>query len=140
VPDPRAPDDAIFGTLGPTLAPDYRVLSVEPRPGQPYQVQAMDLLGTLDQFGLERPVLIGERLGCVAAVLVAAWHPGRIARLVLIDATFAAPSSFDNLEARALRDCPPDWPSLRAAVQCPVVERRWNTEAIDNLKGYLQIP
>lgn len=140
VPDPLSPDDAILSTLGPALAPDYRVISVEPRPGQPYQVQTMDLREILGQFGFERAILIGERLGCVAAVLLAAWHPSRIAGLVLIDATFTVPSSFDSLEARALRDCPPDWPSLRAAVQCPVVEVRWNTEAIDNLKAYLPIP
>jgi pimeloyl-ACP methyl ester carboxylesterase len=100
----------------------------------------MDILGFLDQFGLDKPVLIGERLGCVAALLLTAWHSGRIARLVLIDATFAAESHRDSPEARALRDCPPDWSSIRAAVKCPIVEVRWDTATVDNLKQYLQIP
>ena len=103
-----------------------------------YQVQAMDILGFLDQFGLEKPILVGERLGSVAAVLLAAWHPGRVARLVLIDATYVAQGS--SPEARSLKDCPPDWPSIRGAVQCPIVEVRWDSATVDNLKQYLQIP
>ena len=44
----------------------YRVLSLQPRGASPYQVDAADLLAMLDQFGFRAPVLVGERLGCVA--------------------------------------------------------------------------
>ena len=82
--------------------------------------------------------LIGEGLGCVAALLLAVWHPTRVARLVLIDATYAAQGG--SVEARALRDCPPDWPALRSAVHCPVLEMRWNSAAVEALRAFLQIP
>jgi len=141
VPDPLSPDDVIFDTLGAALAHGYRVVSIEPRPSQPYQVQAMDILGTLDQFGFEKPVLIGERLGCVTALLLAAWHPGRVARLVLIDPTYEAPSAqHDTLEARSLRECAADWPSLRDAVRCPLLELAWTDAAPNNLQTFLRLP
>jgi pimeloyl-ACP methyl ester carboxylesterase len=142
VPDPLSPSDVIVEALAAALAPGYRVLSVEPRSSQPYQVQAIDILGTLDQFGFESPILVGERLGCVAALLVAAWHPGRIARLVLIDPTYDAPLTNGNsIEAQALRDCPPAWSALRSAVQCKVLVVRW-TEAADgkDLQTFLRLP
>jgi pimeloyl-ACP methyl ester carboxylesterase len=138
VPDPLSPGDDVVQGLAAHFAPDYRVVSIQPRGGQPYQVQAMDILATLDQFGFDKPILVGERLGSLAAVLLAAWYPGRVARLVLIDATYTAQGS--SPEARSLSDCPPDWPSIRGAVQCPIVEVRWDSATLDNLKQYLQIP
>jgi pimeloyl-ACP methyl ester carboxylesterase len=142
VPDPLSPSDVVADTLGAALAPGYRVISVDPRRGQPYQVQAADLLAMLVQFGFAAPVLVGDKLGCVAALLVAAWHPGRVGRLVLIDPTYDAPPAHaDSIEARALSDCPPDWPSLRGAVQCAVLVRRWH-DASDahGLEAFLQLP
>jgi len=142
VPDPLSPADLVVDALAWRCAPVYRVLSIEPRTGQPYQVQAADVLGTLDQFGFESPILVGERLGCVAALVLAAWHPGRVARLALIDPTYAAPPAYGSaVEARALRDCPPDWPSLRSAVQCPMLELRWTEAAAEqDLQLFLRLP
>jgi pimeloyl-ACP methyl ester carboxylesterase len=142
VPDPLSPDGAMVETLAATLAADYRVLSVEPRPGRPYQVQAMDILGMLDQFGFESPILVGERLGCAAALLVAAWYAGRVSRLVLIDPSYVAPFGHErSLEVTALRDCPPDVAALRGSLQCPVLEVRWTDRAhAQNLNTFLQIP
>jgi hypothetical protein len=73
-------------------------------------------------------------------LLLAAWHPGRMARLVLIDATFAAQRHLESSEARALRDCPPDWPALRRAVHRPLLDLRWTDTALDTLGTFLQIP
>jgi len=100
----------------------------------------MVILATLNQFGFEKPILVGERLGCAAALVLAAWNPGRIARLVMIDLSDEPRSAQDSLEARALRECPPNWPALRAAVQCPIVEVRWDGATIENLWTHLQIP
>jgi len=138
VPDPHSPREVVADALAAQFAPEYRVLSIDPRHGQPYQIQAMDILATLDQFGFEQPILVGERLGCVAALLLAAWHPTRVERLVLIDATYVAQGN--SLEARSLRDCPPGWTTMRAAVHCPVLEVPWNTMAIEAVRTLLQIP
>lgn len=105
--------------LAEALAPRYRVLSILARPEQPYQVHVVDLLGVLAQFGFERPLLAPEGASCISALLLAAWYPERVGALALID---AQPQSGDGIRARSLRDCPPDWQSIRAAVQCPIVE------------------
>jgi len=120
VPDPLTADDSLVLALAEALAQRYRVLSVTPRGASPYQVDAADLMAVLDQFGFASPVLVGEGLGCVAALLVAAWYVGRVAGLVLIEPTYTVPP-LDCLEARALSDCPPDWTSLRRTVECPVL-------------------
>jgi pimeloyl-ACP methyl ester carboxylesterase len=121
VPDPLSSCFTVAAELAAALAPRYRVLSVTPRGESPYQVDAVDLVGVLRQFGFVSPVLVGERLGCVVALLVGAWYPDRVAALILVDAAYTAPSA-ETIEARALRDCPPDWPRLRQAVRCPVLE------------------
>ncbi|MCA1648349.1 MAG: insulinase family protein [Chloroflexi bacterium] len=142
VPDPRAPSEAVVEALNVAFGPDYRIVSIEPRAGQPYQVQAADLLATLKQFGFPPVVMVSERFGCVAALLLAAWHPGHVQRLLLVDPIYAAPNADDrSVEARALRDCPPDWRSLRAAVHCPVLEADWH-DAPDGqtVRTFLRLP
>jgi pimeloyl-ACP methyl ester carboxylesterase len=134
VPDPLTPADDALEALARAYSPAYRVLSLTPRTASTYQVDAADLLATLDQFGFAQPIVVGERLGCAAALLVAAWHAGRVARLVLIDPTFDAPAS-DSIAARALRDCPPDLAALRRAILCPVLEVR--KQVMDEVSAFL---
>jgi pimeloyl-ACP methyl ester carboxylesterase len=128
VPDPIR-GSPLVETIAASLAPHYRVLSVSPRGGSPFQVDAIDLVGVLSQFGFDAPILLGERLGCVASLIVAAWYPGRMAGLVLIDPTDAAPAQ-PGIEARALRDCPPNWTALRNEVACPVLVARSASPAL----------
>jgi len=139
VPDPLSVSGGagIVESIAAALAWQYRVLSLRPRGASPYQVDALDILATLDQFGFVEPVLVGERLGCVAALLVAAWHVDRVAGLVLIDPTYAPPAS-DGIAARALRECPPDWPALLEAVRCPVLVLGWNADAVAELEVFLK--
>jgi len=120
VPDPLSTDARLVEALAAALAPRYRVLSLELRGASAYQVDAADLLGMLDQFGFVAPVLLAEGLGCVAALLVAAWHAERVGGLVLVNPAYQPPASA-GLAERALRDCPPDWARLRNAIQCPVL-------------------
>jgi pimeloyl-ACP methyl ester carboxylesterase len=120
VPDPFS-SSVLVESLAESLAPGYRILSLSGRGNSPYQVDATDLRDTLRQFGFSAPVLVGERLGCLASLLVAAWYPTEIGGLVLIDPTFDRPAD-ESIEARSLRDCPPDIATLRKAVRCPVLE------------------
>ena len=122
VPDPLSPADSAVDDLAAALAPRYRVLSVSSRGDVPYQVDVVDLVGVLRQFGFRTPVLVGERLGCVTALVAAAWYPERVAGLILVEPAFDPPAS-ESLAARGLRDCPPDPGRLRAAVRCSVLER-----------------
>jgi pimeloyl-ACP methyl ester carboxylesterase len=137
VPDPLAAGDSAVDGLAAALAPRYRVLSVRSRGDVPYQVDAVDLVGVLGQFGFRTPVLVGERLGCVTALAVAAWYPERVAGLILLEPVFAAGPA-DRLAGRALRDCPPDVARLRAAVRCPVLERTTPTDVDDTARGAVE--
>jgi pimeloyl-ACP methyl ester carboxylesterase len=83
-------------------------------------VWAADLHGVLDQFGFAAPILVGERLGCLPALLVAAWYPEVVGGLVLIDPNYAPPPG-ESIAARALRECPPDEATMRSGVRCPVL-------------------
>jgi pimeloyl-ACP methyl ester carboxylesterase len=75
----------------------------------------------LSQFGFASPVLVGEGLGCVPAMIVAAWYPDRVGRIILV-APAVEPPPGDDAGAWALRECPPDWTALRARVSCDVLE------------------
>jgi pimeloyl-ACP methyl ester carboxylesterase len=86
----------------------------------PYQGSAVDVAGVIRQFGFESPVLLGEGLGCVSALLLGAWYPEHVGRLILAAAKWHV--SGESLEARALSDCPPDLQALRRRVQCQVTE------------------
>jgi pimeloyl-ACP methyl ester carboxylesterase len=120
VADPFAPDAALAATLAAALSPEYRVLSLVPRPDCPYQVQVDDLRGVLLQFGFESPVLISSGLGVAIVVPLAAWYPELVGTLVLIDPSYQAPDA-KSVAARALRDCPPDWPRLTAQLRCELL-------------------
>jgi pimeloyl-ACP methyl ester carboxylesterase len=137
VPDPTVRlGSSVVDTLAAMLPPRYRVLSLQPRDLGTYQLDAADLLAMLDTLGFRAPVFVGERLGCVAALVVAAWYPGRVAGLVLVDPLYAAPPAdavrghatndagplADDVRSLALVDCPPDWARLRARILCPVLE------------------
>jgi pimeloyl-ACP methyl ester carboxylesterase len=131
VPDALTRSSFIEGVAA--FTPGYRVLSVSPRDAA-YQVQAFDVVGVLAQFGFAAPIVVGEGLGCAAALLVAAWYPERVGGLVLLDARYQ--SSGDSQLERSLRECPPDVEVLRREVQCPVLE----TDSVDEIKLYLRTP
>ena len=134
VPDPLAPSTFIE-VVAAALAPDYRVLSITPREDAPYQVQATDVVGVLAQFGFAAPLILGQRLGCAAALLVAAWTPERVGALVLVDAVYQASGA--ALVVRSLRECPPDVAALRLAVRCRMLE---TTASLDTIQRFVRSP
>jgi pimeloyl-ACP methyl ester carboxylesterase len=114
-------DSSFVEALAASIAPRMRVVSVSPRLGVPYQVNAMDLLGVIEQFGFVAPVVLGEGLGCLVALMLAAWYPSHTGGLILVEPKSELTTG-DSTQARALRDCPPDVARLRARVRCPVIE------------------
>jgi pimeloyl-ACP methyl ester carboxylesterase len=139
VPDSLAPS-RLIDVLASQLTPRHRVLSVAARAGVPYQVEAFELLGVLQQFGFVRPVLIGERRGCLPVVLLAAWYPWCVGRVILVDPTCEPPTG-ESVEARALRVCPPDWPALRGLLTCHVLQLRIDDPAVaSRVEAYFDTP
>jgi pimeloyl-ACP methyl ester carboxylesterase len=113
------------------LAPRYRVLCLSAREGVSYQTDAADLRELLLAFGFSSPLLLGEGLGCLAPLLVAAWWPELVGGLLLVaPVRDAAP----GLAGRGLKECPPDWDALLALVRCPNrVRDSWSAEDAEAL-------
>jgi 3-oxoadipate enol-lactonase len=82
-----------WDTVAPELARSFRVLAIDlrghgdsDRPGDySFELMRDDVLGILDQLGLDRVNLLGHSMGGTVAYLVAQKEPGRIVRLILED-------------------------------------------------------
>ena len=70
------------------VAPDLRGRGRSDRPATGYRMadHARDILALLDAMGLGRVVLGGHSFGAYLGIYIAAKHPERVARLVVIDA------------------------------------------------------
>jgi pimeloyl-ACP methyl ester carboxylesterase len=101
------------------LSPQFRCLLLDPRgtgatpdPGVPFTVDdlAEDVLGAMDAAGVRRAHLVGHSLGAAVALLMAARHPARVDRAVLIGPAFLADAYLgavlDHWEALARSDLP----------------------------------
>jgi len=85
--------------LVPALSEEHRVLTYDlrghgysdtPPTGYSPDDMADDLLGLLDALELERPVVVGHSYGADVALYLAAKHPGRVRRVVAIEAALPA--------------------------------------------------
>ena len=90
---------------------------------------AESVLGVLDALGIDTATLVGHSLGGAIAVHVAAVHPSRVARLVLVSAGGLGREVHPVLRAAALPLAP--WvlrlatrPTLRRVYRSPVLHRR----------------
>jgi len=72
-------------------------------------------------------------------MLVAAWYPERVGRVVLVDHTLEPEG--DDIAALSLRECPADWRALRDRVGCDVLELRSADPAlVERVKTLLEAP
>jgi pimeloyl-ACP methyl ester carboxylesterase len=78
------------------LAPDLRGRAANAALPRPYGIETHvgDMLAALDGAGVERAVLVGHSLGAYVATAVAAAHPERVSRVVLIDGGLVVPTLF----------------------------------------------
>jgi esterase len=80
-------------TVGRELAARYHVLALDLRNhgGSPhagemtYETMLADVVGWLDRQGLQQATFVGHSMGGKVAMLLACRHPGRVARLVVVD-------------------------------------------------------
>lgn len=74
-------------------APDLRGRAASRDVGPEYGLgrHAEDLLAVLDAVGAERAVVVGHSMGAFVTAVLAARHPDRVARAVLVDGGFAFP-------------------------------------------------
>ncbi|HEV8674266.1 MAG TPA: alpha/beta hydrolase [Methylomirabilota bacterium] len=113
--------------VAPSLRPRLRVLALDwrghgrsawPRPPA-YRSEdlAADLAAVIARLRLERVVIAGHSMGGQAALAFAAWHPGALDRLIVVDAKPA--SNLQRLlEVRARGERPrPEFPTRAAALR-----------------------
>jgi pimeloyl-ACP methyl ester carboxylesterase len=123
VPDLLLPSSGLAAELAQQLSPEYRVLSMHPQTGLLYQLHVAELVGLLDQFGFEQPILIGEQSGCVVTTLLAGWYPKRLAGLILLDPIMEA------ADVPGIVDCPPKWDLVWQRIVCPTLREPGSIEA-----------
>jgi pimeloyl-ACP methyl ester carboxylesterase len=83
------PTAAILATRYLTFVPDLPGMGRSLRPARTLDVPglARALIGYLDAVGVERATFVGNSLGCPTIIEVAATHPDRIERAVLVSPT-----------------------------------------------------
>ena len=89
--------DVVAGHLAPRLrviAPDLRGRGASDKPATGYTMadHAADVLGLLDALGLERVVMGGHSFGGLLSLYIAANHPERVERVLILDAALSAAS------------------------------------------------
>lgn len=72
---------------GPVIAPDLRGRGGSGELPGPYGMaaHAADCVAALDALGVDRAAVVGHSMGGFVAAVLAHRHPGRVARLVLVD-------------------------------------------------------
>ena len=93
--------DAIAGRLR-LLAPDARGHGDSAKPEDAYAPSAFagDAIAVLDACGVDRAIVVGHSMGDFHATVLAATHPGRVSRLVIVD---AGPETLPEGASRARR-------------------------------------
>lgn len=90
-----------FDFVAPGFTSDYHVRALDQRghgdsawvrpPAYTYEDYASDLAEVVERLDLRDFVLVGHSMGGMVALVYAATHPGRVARLVVVDTTLRMP-------------------------------------------------
>ena len=96
------------------VAPDLRGRGFSDKPAHGYgtPLHANDLLAIADQLGVDRLNLVGHSLGAVISMFLAAIHPERAGRLVLVDAGGVIPEDTAQAIAPSIKRLDNVYPSL----------------------------
>jgi pimeloyl-ACP methyl ester carboxylesterase len=120
------------------LAVDLRGRGATGRVGGPVGIPAhsADLVALMDREGLDRVAFVGHSLGAMIGVYLAANHPDRLSRLVLVDGGSDVTDEVDALLSPVVERLERTNPSREAYVEylkgLPDFEDRWD----ENLERY----
>jgi pimeloyl-ACP methyl ester carboxylesterase len=102
---------AFDGLIAAGLSPKYRVLSIDlrgrglsdkPESGYGMAEHAQDILGLLDQLGIEKAVIGGHSFGALLTFYLASHFPERVEKMVLLDAAAQMHSNTKEMLASAM--------------------------------------
>ncbi|MDP6101982.1 MAG: alpha/beta hydrolase [Dehalococcoidia bacterium] len=88
----------------PHVSDDYRVIALDqrahgktdqPNTGYDWGTLARDIIGSLDQLGIQQATVVGHSWGVSTALSAATMHPDRVNALVMIDGGFGGPRPAD---------------------------------------------
>jgi pimeloyl-ACP methyl ester carboxylesterase len=98
------------------IAPDLRGRGLSGKPPQGYGVaiHAADLLALLDALNIREADIVGHSLGAVIAMYLAAVHPARVRKLVMIDAGGKIPEDTAQAIGASVARLGASYPSLDA--------------------------
>ncbi len=148
--------------IGAGLSPRFRALSLDLRgrgrsgaapagfdlaaPAANYTMadHAADVICLLDTLGLSQPILVGHSFGGMLAFFLAARHPERFPRLVVLDAATALVSPATREQLRPMIDRlgirVPSWDAYVAAVKAlPYLQDAWNPSLERYFRTYVDI-
>ena len=122
------------------VAPDLRGRGQTDKPATGYRMadHAADVLALLDALGLERAVLGGHSFGAYLAIYLAAHHPARVVKLIIIDAALTLNPRVGEMLKPSLDRLTQVAPSaeayLSARRSAPDIGGRWDA----SLEGYFR--
>ena len=114
------------------LAADLRGRGVTGRVEGPagIPVHTADLVALMEREGTDRVSFVGHSLGAMIGVYLAAHHPDRVSRLVLVDGGSDVTDEVDALLSPVVERLEQTYPSREAYVEylksLPVFEGRWD--------------
>src|SRR5262249_7953332 len=91
-----------------------RGLSDKPETGYGLDQHVVDVLALLDAQGIERAPVIGHSFGALLGLLLAARHPERVERLVLVDGAAPVPEYIHTAVEALIRRLDLTFPSIDA--------------------------
>lgn len=140
------------GLIEAGLSPELRVIAVDLRgrglsdkPDSGYSMadHAADVLGLLDVLGLDEVILAGHSFGGLLALYMAAHHPARIGKLVLIDAAAAMHPKTGEMIRPSIDRLGKVWPSWGLFVEMmkemPFHHGWWDPQIESHLRADVEI-
>ncbi len=103
------------------LAVDLRGRGLSDKPAAGYSMadHAADILGLMEALGLDQAILAGHSFGGLLTCYLAAHHPERVSRCIVMDAGFLHPSVKELIKPSLARlgQRIPSWEAYREAIQ-----------------------
>ncbi|MBN9387160.1 MAG: alpha/beta hydrolase [Chloroflexi bacterium] len=101
------------------VAPDLRGRGFSDKPAHGYgtPIHTNDLLALADELGIERLNLVGHSLGAIITLFLAAIHPERAGKLVLVDAGGVIPEDTVQAIAPSIKRLDTVYPSLETFLE-----------------------